>query len=137
MRAISLWQPWASLWIVGRKRFETRGWSTAYRGPLVVHAAQRICLDIDEALAAICRDEFGITWSHTLPRGALLGELDLINCIPTARMHVCAEERAQGDFAPGRYAWEADNRRRFPHAICYRGRQRFFSVPDELIAETA
>ncbi|MBP0020973.1 MAG: ASCH domain-containing protein, partial [Cyanobacteria bacterium SBLK] len=31
-KAISLWQPWASLIAMGRKKFETRHWSTDYRG---------------------------------------------------------------------------------------------------------
>lgn len=42
MKAITLWQPWASLVAVGLKRAETRGWSTRYRGPLAIHAAARV-----------------------------------------------------------------------------------------------
>lgn len=133
MRAISLWQPWASLWAVGRKRFETRHWATNHRGPLAIHAAQKICLDIDEELAAICRDQFGITWSHTLPRGALVGTCNLLNCIPTDSMHVGPEERAQGNFSAGRYAWEADDRKMLPRPIPFRGHQNIFQVPDDLI----
>lgn len=38
MRAITLWQPWASLIAIGAKTIETRSWSTAYRGPLAIHA---------------------------------------------------------------------------------------------------
>jgi len=41
MKALSLWQPWATLIAIGAKRFETRGWSTTYRGPVVIHAAKR------------------------------------------------------------------------------------------------
>lgn len=41
-RALSLWQPWASLIAVGAKTIETRGWSTTYRGPLLIHAAATI-----------------------------------------------------------------------------------------------
>ena len=41
MKAITLWQPWASLIAVGAKRIETRSWSTNYRGPLAVHASLR------------------------------------------------------------------------------------------------
>ncbi len=40
MRAISLWQPWASLIMTGAKTFETRSWLTNYRGPLVICAAK-------------------------------------------------------------------------------------------------
>jgi activating signal cointegrator 1 len=41
MKAISLWQPWASLWFTDSKIHETRHWSTRHRGPLYVHAAKR------------------------------------------------------------------------------------------------
>ena len=41
MKAITLWQPWASLIAVGAKTIETRGWATNYRGPLAIHAAKR------------------------------------------------------------------------------------------------
>jgi activating signal cointegrator 1 len=41
VRALSLWQPWASLVACGRKTIETRSWRTGYRGPLAIHASQR------------------------------------------------------------------------------------------------
>lgn len=41
MRAITLWQPWASAVALGSKTIETRHWSTNYRGPLAIHAAKR------------------------------------------------------------------------------------------------
>lgn len=33
MKALTIQQPWASLVRRGHKRYETRGWSTSYRGP--------------------------------------------------------------------------------------------------------
>ncbi len=43
MKAISLWQPWASA--IGphpeQKHLETRSWQTPYRGWLAIHAAKR------------------------------------------------------------------------------------------------
>ncbi len=41
MKALTLWQPWASLIALGVKTIETRSWSTDYRGPLAIHAAKR------------------------------------------------------------------------------------------------
>lgn len=40
MKAISLWQPWATLVAVGAKHIETRSWGTRYRGPVAIHAAR-------------------------------------------------------------------------------------------------
>jgi hypothetical protein len=41
IKCISLWQPHASLVAFGEKPFETRHWSTRYRGLLAIHAAKR------------------------------------------------------------------------------------------------
>lgn len=145
MKAISLWQPWASLWACGRKQFETRHWATSHRGRLLVHAAQKICSeDISEELREICEDEFGGHWAIDLPRGALIAGCFLVNCIPTAGVNVRggerfpaltidAEERAQGDFTPGRFAWESQNMQLLDRPIPWRGRQGLFDVPDYII----
>lgn len=39
-KVLSIKQPWASMIVRGLKRFEVRSWSTAYRGPLIIHASQ-------------------------------------------------------------------------------------------------
>ena len=46
MKAISLWQPWASAIAVGAKRYETRGWPAVaggqrFAGWLAIHASKR------------------------------------------------------------------------------------------------
>lgn len=41
VKAISLWEPWASLMRSGAKTVETRSWYTSYRGPLLICAAKR------------------------------------------------------------------------------------------------
>jgi hypothetical protein len=41
VKAITLQQPWASLIALGAKSVETRSWSTAYRGPLAIHAGKK------------------------------------------------------------------------------------------------
>lgn len=40
MKAISLWQPHASLMQTGAKQIETRSWKTNYRGPLLICSAK-------------------------------------------------------------------------------------------------
>ena len=41
MKAITLWQPWASLLACGAKKYETRSWTTKYRGEIAIHAAKK------------------------------------------------------------------------------------------------
>ena len=140
MKAISLWQPWASLWLSPAKIHETRHWPTRYRGPLVVHAAKRpIDEDID-ALAVICSRLFGDDYRHTLPRGALLGVVDLVDCRPTQMLFKCAavnsEDEACGDFSEGRFAWRREGFCPFDQPIPWRGAQGLFNVPADASALT-
>lgn len=133
MKALSLWQPWASLWACGRKTYETRDWSTTYRGPLLIHAAKTICIDISDELREICADEFGGHWSVSLPAGALIAVCELVSCAPTRYLNVGVEEFFQGNFTPGRWAWGIQNSRVFDRPIPFRGRQQLFDVPDEIL----
>lgn len=133
MKAISLWQPWASLWILNRKANETRHWATNHRGPLLVHAAKKICTDLEPDLVEILVSQFGANWAKALPRGALIGVCELTGCEPTALYPASSEEQAQGNYTPGRYAWTAQNKHAFSEPIPYRGFQALFDVPAELV----
>lgn len=114
MKAISLWQPWASLWLSPNKRHETRHWATKHRGPLLVHAAKRFERDVDPELDDILSSEFGNHWGQELPTGALIGLLTLEDCIPTERLYesktrpITNQGRTDlvcGDFSEGRFGW--------------------------------
>lgn len=39
MKALTIWQPWASLLACGAKKYETRSWATKYKGQIAIHAA--------------------------------------------------------------------------------------------------
>lgn len=62
MKAISLWQPWASLVPAGAKPVETRSWSTSYRGPLAIHAAKTT--DGFDELPGDCEGDTEAGWRY-------------------------------------------------------------------------
>lgn len=153
MKALSLWQPWASLIVIGAKRFETRSWSTAYRGQLLIHAAKHFTREEAET----CHDDpfnkvldnAGYHTCNDIPRGCLLGVADLIQCYLCTdywleylnytpfkpKYELSKLELSFGDFYPGRFAWQLANIRRFPTPIPYTGHQGLFNVPDDVVAE--
>jgi hypothetical protein len=139
--AISLWQPWASLWVCGRKVHETRHWHTAHRGWLIVHAASRIeKLPIPAGpLGDILNDQFGHRSPSDFPRGALVGRVRIVDCSPTrslfADVAASEDDRVCGDFAEGRFAWRADGFQAFKEPIPYRGSQGFFRIPQAILSE--
>lgn len=111
MKALTLWQPWASLVILGHKRFETRGWSTRYRGQLAIHASAgepREARDAGRELLAELRRRFRIELPEKLPRGAVLGTVHVDLVLPVARV-VERDDPAEilmGNYSEGRYAWK-------------------------------
>ncbi len=50
-RGLTLWEPWATFISQGLKQFETRSWSTKFRGHLLVHAAAQSPIKIKEVIA--------------------------------------------------------------------------------------
>lgn len=137
MKAISLWQPWASAIAVGSKRLETRGWPTEYRGPLAIHAAKRQDAARHEFhtrrslwLEALGVDEL---WVNELPFGAIIATCELVSCDRQTGYPDSALERELGDYGPGRYNWSLANLKRLPEPIPFKGMQGLFNIPDGLI----
>jgi hypothetical protein len=144
MKAITLTQPWATLVAIGAKRIETRSWSTTYRGPLALHAAaglgpiggKRGLLETI-ALSNHMRNALnsaGLTNIDELPRGAIVAVCELVDIykIPdgvtgfyaeesSIRFDLTPQERAFGDFTPGRFAWLLDTVRRLDAPILVKG----------------
>ena len=50
MKALTVWQPWAWLIVIGDKPVENRSWATDYKGPMLIHAGKHAfdesCLDM-------------------------------------------------------------------------------------------
>jgi activating signal cointegrator 1 len=114
-RALSLTQPWATLVVVGAKRVETRSWRTPHRGLLGIHAAKGVPRwAVDLCFAEPFRTALraaGITKPGDLPRGALIGSATLLDCVPTTGVELVGisdDERAFGDYSPGRWGWLLD-----------------------------
>lgn len=132
MRAISLWQPWASLVVRGDKQYETRGWRTDYRGPLLIHAAKKIDADI----RWYCRDFADLLndqqlLAENLPFGAIVGKVELVAVFRAEdiRSSLTEKELEFGNYADGRFAWKLANPELFAEPVPFKGSQGFFEVP--------
>lgn len=145
MKALSLWQPHASLTTTGAKLFETRHWTTRVRGDILIHAAVtrqgiKEALDIKSyvrGLMPLCGFTLDLNRLEVsracdilavLPFGALVGIAYLESPIRTEMMTGpdCARCNGFGDFSAGRFAWPLSNVRRFVTPIPWKGRQGFF-----------
>lgn len=135
MKAITLWQPWAQLIVLGEKKFETRSWSTNIRGRIAIHAAKR------EADSIMYREPFFESFkpylidNGTLPLGAVVGTVEITDCFRIVDdfdqlengLIVTGKELAFGNYEIGRYAWQLDNPVMFDEPIPAKGSQGFWN----------
>jgi hypothetical protein len=107
MKAITLWQPWATLIAIGVKPFETRSWPTRYRGPIAIHAGKtreglRLCegeIDIEQALALA-----GYIL-NTVPLGVVVCTANLVDVLSTDEIAKQGSTDPFGDYSSSRFAW--------------------------------
>ena len=130
MKALSLWQPYATACVTGAKRYETRSWATDYRGLLAIHAAKKPVKSVLRLLPRrvvdlIVRVQPGRDVSR-LPTGAVVGTVFVVDCHEITEKFIASltpRERALGDFTIGRYAWELDNAHEYERPIPATGAQ--------------
>jgi hypothetical protein len=142
VRAISLWQPWASAIAFGVKRNETRHWATPHRGQIAIHAAKtridpRSRQPLSEAFEDILSDSaesrsaFGDHLAlefDVLPFGEIVAVATLVDCVPTLGLEVTLLEESWGNYEPGRFAWKLDQVLRLSVPVPCVGRQGLFDV---------
>jgi hypothetical protein len=155
MKAISLWEPWASLIATGAKRWETRGWNTAYRGELLICAAKGglrkseltralddwaiqgglaplrgVPLSFDYRILPIRR-----VWIEHLNFGKAVAIAELVAVWRTedaVELNMIGTDMPFGDYRPGRFAWKLENVRPIrPFPV--KGSQGFFNVDTEAV----
>src|SRR5262249_49781174 len=97
----------------------------------------------DEAARQLCHREpvrtvlkqAGHVVPSDLPRGALLGTVELDDCLYAHAVRLSPVEQALGDFRLGRHAWLLSAPCRSATPLLMSGRPGIFEVPDELLVE--
>jgi hypothetical protein len=150
MKAITIWQPWASLMAIEAKRVETRSWETKYRGLLAIHAAKwkrsthpDRCDDVTfRSIADPFRSALKAGGLHAgnLPSGAIVavGELQIIRESHDIRGLLSAQELAFGDYSDGRFGRVFSDVVRLREPVLCRGFQQLWTVPpstEQLVLE--
>ncbi len=147
---LSLWQPWATLWVIGAKRIETRDWRTKYRGEIYIHATAGVPRDDRDWVDEFTRSDavgqaltdygFPSGWDTPFPTGAILGKTNLLDCRSTNEASsfevlgvrqalpppVGDNEYTFGNYGPDRWMWLTEGAEAFPQPIPARGHQRLW-----------
>lgn len=154
IKAISLWEPWASLIACGSKTIETRSFPTIHRGQLLICAAKKQDkvammlvekrLDFQKGLVRIHPDwkpsEYGATFEiitkpEHLNFGKAVALVEVTDCIPTHYVNAnmaeyIAKEKVFGNYGLGRFCWFFDRQKikRIKNPFPVTGKQGFFNV---------
>lgn len=140
MRALPMWQPWASLVVMGVKRQETRPGpapSTIVGHRIAIHA----CLTRDHD--DVCGMEpfcFYTPDPDRLPHGALIGTVVVVDSTlitERSRTELSAYEPMEfslGNYMPGRWAWQLEDPVMFD-PVPWKGKQGIMIVPDSVIPD--
>ncbi len=143
MKALSLLQPWATLVVMGIKQIETRSWSTAYRGPLLIHASKG---KAGEIFAQDAPFKKYIPNFKQLPFGYIIGKVTLTDVIRIGTgtlLHtsdemmnnLTMEEKAFGDYTAGRFAWMLQDAVAFKTPLGARGSLTLWEFDEGVIEE--
>ena len=157
MKALPLWQPYAQLIALGKKRIVTRGWTPPAsligqtiaihatagglskrdelellaRNECIYDALRHLAPEIDGDPRVVARDI-----REQLPRGAVIATARLVR-VARISAHgadrlalLNPEEHAFGDYTPGRFAWILDGAQALAAPVPAKGRQGIFDVPD-------
>lgn len=157
MKTITLHQPWATLVILGEKKFETRSWPTQHRGLLGIHAGRNtdwLNLFHREPFLSVFR-KHGITHPGQFKLGHMLGEVGLMDCqemigVMDHRRNLkrkdgsypyidfdrnlnlwrTAENKHEldfGDWQAGRFAWKLEVLKKYDKPFPTRGYQQIWN----------
>jgi hypothetical protein len=140
MKAITLWDPWASLMALGFKKVETRCWKTSYRGPIAIHAALRkppylgvseYATRFQEEVEACLRERCGVSEDVRLQfrPGCVLAIGDLVAIEETSKVRadLTPREFIFGNYEDGRYAWFFENIRALPNPPYVKGNRMLWN----------
>lgn len=138
MKALSLWQPWATLMALGIKTVETRSWSTEHRGYLAIHAtmnfpqeAKNLCYE--SPFKDVLKLYYGFSDPRMLPLGKVIAVVNMYGVFDTTSINPSPLNRAFGEFSPGRYAWLVRDAVQLPWFIEAKGKQGLWDweVPEQ------
>ncbi len=132
MLCLSILQPYAHLIVTGAKRVENRRWYTGHRGRLLLHAGK------SDARLGEWLEYYPGTSIPPMPRGAIVGGCRLVGVFKVDERPIAAatpgyEWLADHEHVEGPWCWVLEAVHRLAEPIPYRGQQRLFDVPVDML----
>lgn len=146
MKVLSIKQPWASLIVLGAKRFEIRGWKTDYRGPLVIHASSAVVSGpfheqlLNDGLGDIL-ERAGLASRQAvqaLPRSAIIGQVTLADILTGEQLKLVAtadDARFTAMPEPDLFYWRLERPRMITPVTGINGKLNLWSLDSKTEAK--
>ena len=131
-KALTVFQPYATLLVMGLKRVENRSWPTQFRGRVAIHAGKQMQIR-DYTSARDYLETLAVGQGHKLPafidlpRGAVVGSVDLWDC----RRSPDRLQDLQEFETPDGFSWHC-RRPRQHQPIPWRGAQGIWPIKSAL-----
>ena len=105
--ALGIRQPWAELIMRGIKTIELRSSQTRIRGPIYVYASKKLAISphADQAV-----EKAGLNVEE-LPRGVLIGTVEIVDSFPAQQKHTAASG-VPAEILEGKFGWKLANPQR-------------------------
>ena len=137
MKAITLYEPYASLMAIGAKRNETRGCRTTHRGDIAIHAAKTDHGTPESIVPAVIKAYRDRQVPTPATMGCIVAVVDLWDVQPSKRLNQTlladqssAEELQFGNYLPCRFIYRTHTLRRLAKPVPCRGFQSIgWTVP--------
>lgn len=129
---------WASLLVLGIKRFEGRGWYTPYRGRLWIASGSRETTpeeiaEVEEEYRQVYGPDAKIPFPESYPTSALLGCIDLTHCWSSEEFQTYRTNHgAGGEDSQSSYVFVCSNPRTLPLPQSHSGQHKLYSLPPKL-----
>jgi len=145
VKAISLWEPYATAMRLGLKRNETRSWSTDHRGLLMICGAKT-----RKGMGVMAEASIGDLFEPYIPDDVLIDDWEgwhygqaaalvrVVDCVSTDIIGNYSPSQSEldlGDYGRGRYAWITEPVNCEFESFPVKGRQRLFDleIDDEIV----
>ena len=123
MKALSIRQPWAWLIASGIKDVENRGWWTAFRGRIYIHAG-KVMDEVAYLDIVSNKAEYGVELPEHLDFGCIIGEVDIVDCIFRKPLQIGLSRWHE----TGRWGFILANPALYDHPVSCKGQLGFFEV---------
>jgi hypothetical protein len=123
VKAITILQPWVHAVFHCGKTVENRSWVTEHRGLLLIHAGKSRRF----ARLTAYPDGTAVPPFDSLPLGAIVGQVKLIDCVPAWKLR-------RNPWTSGPICWVMSNPRVLAEPIPCAGQLRLWTPPDSVLA---